>query len=196
MPPAESAAARSPARPGNSAGPPDRPAGGLSRRSFLRRAGLAGGTALVLSAGGLTYRAYDKGVFEAGEGGAYDAWRDWDKGSGPLALVSAAILAANPHNSQAWVFRTTPSRVDVFADRQCSLGALDPFDREMYVELGCALENMLQAAPAHGYRPTRRLLPTPGEPVHVARIDAPPASSSGPTEGSAVIAGRRGAEHH
>ena len=90
---------------------------------------------------------------------------------GPLALVSAAILAANPHDHQAWVFRTTPSRVDLFADRKRALGTIDPFDREMYVGLGCALENLLQAAPAHGYRAELTLLPTPGQPVHVARID-------------------------
>jgi hypothetical protein len=77
---------------------------------------------VVVSAGGLSYRAYDQGVFEAGEGGAYDAWRDWEKGRGPLALVSAAILAANPHDYQAWVFHTTPSGIDLFADRTRSVG--------------------------------------------------------------------------
>lgn len=146
-------------------------ADGLSRRGFLRKAGLAGGTALVVAAGGASYRAYDRGVFEPGDGGAYDAWRDSDGGDGPLALVSAAILAANPHDGQAWVFRTTPSRIDVFADRKRALGAIDPFDREMFVGLGCALENLLQAAPANGYRARLTLLPTPGRPVHAARID-------------------------
>lgn len=43
---------------------------GHSRRTFLRRAGVAGGTALVVCAGGLSYRAYDQGVFEVSEGGA------------------------------------------------------------------------------------------------------------------------------
>ena len=128
--------------------PPD----GVTRRSFLHRAGLVAGTALVVGAGGLGYRAYDQGVFETGEGGAYSAWDDWERGAGPLALVSAAVLAANPHNSQAWVFRVGPSRIDVFADRARSTGSLDPFKREMYVGLGAALENLMQAAPAHGYR--------------------------------------------
>lgn len=41
-----------------------------------------------------------------------------------------AILAANPHDGQAWVCRTTPSRTDVFADRRRALGAIDPFDHE------------------------------------------------------------------
>ncbi len=83
--------------------------------------------------------------------------------------------------TQAWVFRTTPSRVDVFADRARSLGAVGPFDREMYVGLGCALEKLLQAAPAHGYRARVTLLPTPGRSVHAARIEL----RSGPRRRSA-----------
>ncbi len=164
---------------GHDSGAPDTR---TTRRSFLRGAGLAGGTALVVSAGGLSYRAYDRGVLEAGEGGAYAAWSDWEKGPGPLALVSAAVLAANSHDYQAWVFRTTAARVDIFADRKRALGAIDPFDREMYVGLGCALENLLQAAPAHGYRAQLALLPTPGQPVHAARIDLRP----GPRRRSAL----------
>jgi len=172
MPPPQSAVPQAAAPSHSATNAPDQP--GLSRRAFLRRAGLAGGTAVVVSAGGLSYRAYNQGVFEAGRGGAYDAWRDWENGRGSLALVSAAILAADPHNSQAWVFRITPSRVDVFADRERSTRTLDPFDREMYVGVGCALENLLQAAPAHGFRAKLALLPTPGRPVHAARIDLTP----------------------
>ena len=154
----------------------------MSRRSFLRRAALVSGTVLVVGAGGLSYRAYDQGVFETGEGGAYDAWGDWETGRGPLALVSAAILGANPHNSQAWIFRVRPTRIDLFADRRRSTGTLDPFDREMYVGLGCALENLMQAAPAHAYRARLTLLPTPQDPVHAARIDL----ASGPRRRTAL----------
>jgi hypothetical protein len=148
----------------------------------LRRAGVVGGSALVVAAGGLSYRAYDQGVFDAGDGGAYDAWDEWDTGAGPLALVSAAILAANPHDAQAWVFRTTPTSIDLYADRRRALGTTDPFDREMYVGLGCALENLLQAAPAHGYRTKLTLLPTPGQPVHAAHVEL----SAGPTRPGAL----------
>ena len=169
--PAQSAPLRAPVPSPAHAERPDR---GLSRRAFVRRAGLAGGTVVVLSAGGASYWAYDQGVLEAGVGGAYDAWRDWEGGRGSLALVSAAILAANPHDFQAWLFRVTPARIDLFADRKRSLGAIDPYDREMYVGLGCALENLLQAAPANGYRAKLTLLPTPGQPVHAARVDLKP----------------------
>lgn len=163
--------------------PPDGHEGdvpGVTRRSLLRRGGLAAGTALVVSAGGLGYRAYDEGVFQTGEGGAYDAWRDWNKQRGPMALVAAAILAANAHNTQAWVFHVSPQRVDVFADRSRNIGAVDPFRREMYVGLGAAVENLLQAAPANGYTANLRLLPSPGQPLHVASVALAP----GPTRRS------------
>lgn len=132
MPPTSSPTLPAPALPAPAGPAGSQPPRATSRRTFLRRAGLAGGTVLVVGGGGLSYRAYGQGVLEAGDGGAYAAWRDWDPGSGPLALVSAAILAANPHNTHAWVFRVTPTRIDLFADRRRGIGALDPFDREMY----------------------------------------------------------------
>lgn len=152
----------------------DRADTAFTRRALLRKAGLAGGTVLVLSAGGISYRAYDNGVLTAGDGGAYAAWEEWEAGSGPSALVSAAILAANPHDTQAWLFRITGSSIDLFADRARSLGSIDPFGRELVTGLGCALENLMQAAPANGYRATLRLTPTPSDPVHVARVSLAP----------------------
>lgn len=142
----------------------------MTRRTLLRRAALGGETLLVVAAGGVGYRAYDEGVFQIGEGGAYDAWRDWNKHRGPMALVAAAILAANPHNSQPWIFQVSPERIDVFADRARNIGAVDPLHREMYVGLGAALENLMLAAPANGYKADLQLLPTAGQPIHAATI--------------------------
>jgi hypothetical protein len=146
----------------------------VTRRSLLRRGGLVAGSVLVVGAGGLGYRAYDEGVFQTGEGGAYDAWRDWNKHSGPMALVAAAILAANAHNTQAWVFHVSSQRIDVFVDSSRSIGAVDPFRREMHVSLGAAVENLVQAAPANGYAATLQLMPTPGQPLHVASVALAP----------------------
>ena len=135
-----------------------------------------------MGAGGIGYRAYDEGVFQTGRGGAYDAWRDWDNHDGPMALVAAAILAANPHNTQAWSFRVTPQRIDLYADRSRNIGAVDPLFREMYVALGTALENMMQAAAANGYRAELTLQPSPGEPIHAASVGLSP----GPVSRSAL----------
>lgn len=141
-----------------------------TRRSFLKRMGT---TTLVLVAGGGVYRAADRGVFSTGRGAAYEPWESWrsERIAGPLALVQAAILAANPHNSQPWLFRVGERRVDLFADTRRNLGTIDPFLREMHLGLGCALENAVLTAEAIGYVPRVRLMPDPSDSTHVARID-------------------------
>jgi hypothetical protein len=129
----------------------------------------------LLVAGGGVWRACDQGVFEVGQGPAYEAWTTWQVGTGALAAVRAAILAASPHNIQPWLFRVRDSQVDLLADQRRSLGAIDPLQREKEIGLGCALENLVLAAEAHGYKATVMLLPSETDSTHVARIDLLPA---------------------
>jgi nitroreductase len=121
----------------------------VKRRAFLKGAGVV----LVLAAGGFVWRAHDQGLLSAGAGPAYEPWTAWrsDAGEGPLGLVRAGILAASPHNTQPWRFRVSAMRVELYADPARSLGAFDPYLREMHIGLGCAVENMTQAAHASGY---------------------------------------------
>jgi hypothetical protein len=127
---------------------------------------------LVLVTAGGVWRAADQGVFSTGEGPAYEAWDDWRSASkGPLDLVRAAILAANPHNSQPWLFHVTQTQINLFADHRRTLGTVDPFLREMHIGLGCALENLLLAAPANEYTTQVSLLPDALDETWVARID-------------------------
>jgi hypothetical protein len=148
----------------------------IKRRSFLKKAGLIS----VLVGGGLVWRAFDRGVFSVGEGVAYEPWHNWQtyKGKDPLALVSAAILAANPHNTQPWLFQVSDSRIDLYADTKRQIGSTDPFLREMHIGLGCALENMLLAADAKGFDRKLTLMPDPENLTHVARIDLSAGSTS------------------
>ena len=138
------------------------------------------GATLVLVAGGGVWRVADQGVFGVGEGPAYEPWKNWrpNEGEGPIELVRAAVLAANAHNSQPWLFRVEESRIDLFADRERNIGTVDPYLREMYMSLGCALENLLLAAEANGYGHELALLPDSSNPAHAARIDLTPAAAS------------------
>jgi len=144
----------------------------LRRRAFL---GGAGAT-LVLVTGGGVWRAVGQGVFGAGTGPAFEPWDTWRAAgaTGPLALVPAAILAANAHNTQPWLFRVGRARIDLFADTRRDIGAVDPFRREMYLSLGCALENLLLTAQAAGYGYRLTLGPDRSNPTHAARVDLSP----------------------
>ncbi|WP_260735686.1 Acg family FMN-binding oxidoreductase [Tunturiibacter lichenicola] len=134
----------------------------MNRRSFLKGAGVV----TVVVAGGGVWRAFDQGVFRVGEGPAYEPWKDWhDANDGPLNLVRAAILAASPHNTQPWLFKVADSSIELHIDTRRNVGALDPYLREEHIGIGCALENLLLAAPASGYAATATLQPGKLEPI-------------------------------
>ena len=147
----------------------------VSRRKVLA---LAGTGTLVLVAGGGVWRAADQGVFSTGQGPAYQPWDEWRTTTrGPLNLVRAAILAANPHNSQPWLFHVTQTQIELFADLRRNLGAVDPFLIEMHIGLGCALENLLLAAGANGYSTHITLSPDASDATLIARIGLTPGSA-------------------
>ncbi len=139
----------------------------LSRRDFLK----LGGAALVVVAGGSVFRAVDQGMFSVGQGIAYEPWKNWRDAASPAErIVAAGILASNPHNSQPWLFRITASTIDLFAVPERQIGVIDPFRREMYIGLGCAIENMRLAAEAEGFKADIRLMPDPTTESHAASI--------------------------
>jgi hypothetical protein len=143
----------------------------MSRRKFLE---LAGSGIAIVVVGNTVWRAFSNGVFSSGQGPAYEPWKDWkiesEQGTGPLSLVASAILAANAHNTQPWLFVVKPDRIDLFADTKRNTGTLDPYLREMYEGLGCALENLVLAAQAKGYTYNLKLMPNPSSKTHVASI--------------------------
>ena len=126
----------------------------MPSRSYSRRQTLRLGSALTLVlAGGRLRTANAEGQILP-EGDAYAPWGLWNDPSlrgAPRALVAAAVLAANPHDTQPWLFRISDDAIEVLADLSRNLGAMDAFVREMHLGLGCAIENMLVAAGPNGY---------------------------------------------
>ena len=66
-------------------------------------------------------------------------------------LVRLATLAASSHNTQPWKFCIHGHSVTVLPDfaRRCPV--VDPDDGHLFKSLGCAAENLVQAAAAQGY---------------------------------------------
>jgi hypothetical protein len=119
----------------------------LSRRDFLKLAGVAGVSAVGIS--------------------LLDVYRPWvdldemsrfsEKASSVLdekmEIIRLATLAASSHNSQPWKFRITGENIQIHPDYTRRLPVVDPQDRELWISLGCALENLMVAARSFGYFP-------------------------------------------
>ncbi len=122
----------------------------LSRRRFLAAAAAVGttaalGDALVTYAPWLDYNAQVR--------------RTWDTPFQTKAtvttqmreLVRYATLAPSGHNTQPWKFMILEGAVRILPDYSRHLPVIDPLGRELWISLGCALENMEIAAQNAGY---------------------------------------------
>lgn len=69
-------------------------------------------------------------------------------------LVRYATLAPSSHNTQCWKFalESTGQAITLLPDRTRLCPAVDPDLHHVFVSLGCALENLTQAALAHGLK--------------------------------------------
>lgn len=123
----------------------------MSRRTVLK----------LLAAGGVT-AAGGYALFE------YPPWLNYDQSASAIRspavqpvtvssamreLVRYATLAASGHNTQPWTFALSENAIDIHPDYARQLPAVDPSDRELWISLGCALENLLVATRAAGYAP-------------------------------------------
>ena len=89
-------------------------------------------------------------------------------------LLRYAILAPSVKNSQPWAFSVQGNRIHLIADLSRSQAVTDPGRRELYISLGCALENLLVAAEHFGLRHGVSYFPVLGEEELVATVHFAP----------------------
>ena len=61
-------------------------------------------------------------------------------------LVRYATLAPSSHNTQCWKFALEGKGITILPDLSRRTLAVDPDDHRLFVSLGCATENLVQAA--------------------------------------------------
>lgn len=122
-----------------------------SRRAFLALLAAAGG---VVAAGGAAW-AVDARNRADYEDAVETTWRhgsgtSLSSASRRRELVRYATLAANSHNTQPWLFHLADRSIFVLQDPARHLPIVDPDLHHVYASLGCAVENMVQAARVFG----------------------------------------------
>ncbi len=66
-------------------------------------------------------------------------------------LVRFAVLAPSSHNSQPWRFEVGENEIVVKPDMQRALPVSDVNHRQLYISIGCAIENIVVAADYYGF---------------------------------------------
>jgi hypothetical protein len=123
----------------------------LSRRKFITTATSAVGGLVALQAcsSGARAETYEEAVR-----------RTWhpdkrDMADGPALqreLIRYATLAPSSHNTQCWKFRVEARAISILPDLSRRCPVVDPDDHHLFVSLGCAAENLIQAALANGLK--------------------------------------------
>ncbi len=88
-----------------------------------------------------------------------------------LQMVSYAIKAPSGHNAQPWLFELHNDKIIILPNFAKTLPAVDPDNRELFISLGCAAENLCLAASALQYRTTVDVDSTGGISVHLQKSD-------------------------
>jgi hypothetical protein len=69
-------------------------------------------------------------------------------------ILRYAILAPSSHNTQPWKFSLNGNTIFVYIDHNRWLKIADSDKREIYISIGCAIENLLIAAKYFGFSST------------------------------------------
>jgi hypothetical protein len=66
-------------------------------------------------------------------------------------FIRFATLAPSGHNAQPWKFSIVGNTITIYPDYSRRLQFVDPYDRELWISLGCALENLVLTTQDSGF---------------------------------------------
>lgn len=102
-------------------------------------------------------------------------------------LLRYAILAPSVRNTQPWAFSIHGNRVHLIADVRKTQQVADPDRRELYISIGCALENLLVAAEHFGFGHGVAYFPERGAPELVATAAFEPGGTPSEARAGATL---------
>ena len=70
-----------------------------------------------------------------------------------MRMIESAIKAPSGHNTQSWWFEICENYIRISPNFEKHLAVVDADNRELFISLGCAAENLSLAACALGYNP-------------------------------------------
>jgi hypothetical protein len=85
-------------------------------------------------------------------------------------VISLAARAPSLHNSQPWKFRPLRDCIELLADPDRQLTAVDPAGRELMISCGAAVFGLRLGLRRLGALPGTALLPDPAQPLLLARV--------------------------
>lgn len=135
-----------------------------NRRAFLK---ILGGGTLLAAAGTGTFLATRTPTRALAPWDQATTYRDPIK-----RALGHALLAPNPHNRQPWLLDLgTPDHVTLLRDKTRDLPMTDPHNRQIFIGLGCFVENLVIAASQTGHHVDLDLLPDGDDgPIAIARF--------------------------
>jgi len=77
-------------------------------------------------------------------------------------IIRYATLAPSGHNTQCWRFRLANRSIAILPDLSRRTPVVDPDDHHLFVSLGCAAENLVQAARTFGFMGNANFSPATG----------------------------------
>lgn len=98
------------------------------------------------------------------------------------SVLTAATSAPSLHNSQPWLFRATPTVIELYADTTRAMPVADPENRELLLACGAALLNLRLAIRALGVHPAVQLFPDSNQPDLLAIVRLQGRSPAGPVD--------------
>ncbi len=66
-------------------------------------------------------------------------------------LIRFATLAPSSHNTQPWAFKVVDDGIKVYKEQSRRLPVADVNDRQLFLSIGCAIENIIVAADYYGF---------------------------------------------